>query len=150
VFLLVVLGVLGFVGYELLEGGAEPDDVTTARGGDDDDIEAPDERPDETAPPDVPDPGDVAPQELSYGETIPGIDPAAGVTVGEGEGLVVIEAPEHGVAPEVQIGARELGNAPTRLALPAGRHELIFERGEETSYRYLYVRAGETRVIRAP
>ena len=150
-FLLVVLGVLGFVGYELLEGGTDSDEVVEREDdGTDDDVPPPDEGPETPTPPEVPDPGDVPPQELSYGLTIPGIDPAAGVTVGEGEGLLVIEAPEHGVAPAVQIGAREVGDAPTRLALPAGRHELIFRRGEETSYRYLYVRAGETRVIRSP
>jgi hypothetical protein len=42
---------------------------------------------------------------------------------------------------------RELGTAPVSLALPEGRHRLLFRRGEREQFRYLYVGAGQTRVV---
>jgi hypothetical protein len=153
VFLLVVLGVLGFVGYELVGGSVREDDETeTPANAEETEGEADPEGAGEEIDPErtgTEDLGEIPPQELSYGETIPRIEPGP-VSVAEGEGLLVVELPASGVPTEVQIGERELGNTPVRLALPEGRHELVFRRGDETSYRYLYLRAGQTRVVQAP
>ena len=42
---------------------------------------------------------------------------------------------------------RALGEAPVRVALPEGRHRLVFRRGEREQFRYLFVGAGQSRVV---
>ena len=39
------------------------------------------------------------------------------------------------------------GVIPIAVALHPGRHELVLVRGASTSFRYLVIRAGETRVV---
>jgi hypothetical protein len=53
-------------------------------------------------------------------------------------------------APYIRVGSRELGKPPLAVALPAGRHELVVRAGKSTSFRYLIVRAGETRIVSVP
>jgi len=89
---------------------------------------------------------DARPEELAFGETLPHADGGPNVRVGRDQGLLVIEAGE-GPGAEVFIGARSLGRIPIREALDEGRYELRYRRGDEDSYRFVYVRAGQTRVI---
>jgi hypothetical protein len=91
-------------------------------------------------------PAPPRPEELRFGETIASVDAGPNLRVGRGQGLLVIEAGQ-GSAPEVFIGSRSLGRVPIREALDEGRYELRYERGDEESYRFVYVRAGQTRVI---
>ncbi len=148
IFLLIVLAVLGFVGYELIEGGTgDREDQPPASSPPPAAGEGTDEGPASPAPPTADE--DVPPEELSFGRTLDHVEEGAGVEVGAGEGLLVVE-PGAGREVEVSVGERELGAPPVRVALPAGRHELVFRRGEETSYRYLYIRAGQTRIVDAP
>jgi hypothetical protein len=91
-------------------------------------------------------PAPPRPEELAFGETIAGVDAGPNLRVGRGQGLLVIEAGQ-GAAPEVFIGSRSLGRVPIREALDEGRYELRYERGDEESYRFVFVRAGQTRVI---
>jgi hypothetical protein len=89
--------------------------------------------------------------DLGFGEVLPYIDTARGVSVASGEGLLVIEADATDAtdAPEVQVGDRKLGRPPIAIALPPGRHELLLRRGAGTSFRYVILREGETRVVSA-
>jgi hypothetical protein len=86
---------------------------------------------------------------LPQGSTraLPYIDRRYGVTVPKEQGLLVVELSAPGSAPQVRIGGRDLGSAPVAIALPAGRHELMLKRGAHTSFRYVVLRAGETRVF---
>lgn len=89
--------------------------------------------------------------ELSFGETLPSIvDPQ--VPVAEGQGLLVIEASESTVHVALrrrgEERARELGEAPAQVALDEGQYELVFRSEAGESVRFLFVRAGQTRVVR--
>jgi hypothetical protein len=86
---------------------------------------------------------------LSYGKEYDRILDA-GVQVSEGEGLLVVKSRPAAQGTQVRVSDRELGEPPLEVSLPAGRHELAFERGAETSYRYLYLRHGRTRVVEVP
>ena len=87
---------------------------------------------------------------LGFGETVDEVL-AVGVEVGEGEGLLVVQAADSGEAVEVLLrdagDERALGEAPVRIALPEGRHRLLFRRGEREQFRYLFVGQGQTRVV---
>ena len=89
-------------------------------------------------------------QLIGVGRVLPFIDRSHGVEVGAEEGLLVVEPGTGGEATQVRVGGRDLGDAPIGIALPAGRHELAFRRGQETSFRYLVIRSGETRIVEAP
>jgi len=82
-----------------------------------------------------------------YGRVLPFIDRNRGVEVPPGQGLFVVEYTGGGAAPSVRIAGRELGRAPVATALSPGRHELLLRRGGQTSFRYVVIRAGETRVV---
>ncbi|HMI92047.1 MAG TPA: response regulator [Polyangiales bacterium] len=82
-----------------------------------------------------------------YGRVLPFIDPNRGVDVNPGQGLFVVEYTGGGSAPSVRIAGRELGRAPVATALSPGRHELLLRRGGQTSFRYVVIRAGETRIV---
>jgi CheY-like chemotaxis protein len=90
-------------------------------------------------------------QNTQFGKVLPFVDASRGVSVGPDQGLLVIEF-QAGVdpAPYIRVGSRELGKAPLAVALPAGRHELVVRSGKSTSFRYLIVRAGETRIVSVP
>ena len=83
-----------------------------------------------------------------FGRVLPFVDRSRGVSVAPNEGLLVVEFEGAGKAPpRVRIGSRDLGTAPIATALPEGRHELVFKRGTQTSFRYVVIRSGETRIV---
>jgi hypothetical protein len=84
------------------------------------------------------------------GRILPFIDNSRGVEVGADQGLLVLEYHGTDPAPSVRVGERELGRPPLAVALPVGRHELVVRAGKSTSFRYLIVRAGETRIVSLP
>ena len=95
-----------------------------------------------------------APTELEAVEVSPGygrvlgyIDDSRKVAVAQGQGLLVVEYTGTGSGPSVRVAGRELGRAPTAIALVPGRHELVLRRGGQTSFRYVVIRAGETRIV---
>ncbi|MBW2461004.1 MAG: response regulator [Deltaproteobacteria bacterium] len=145
VTMLVIFGLVGFIGMSIFSRSCGSE-ATTAPS------PAASERP--AAP--TPDGGAAAaprqaaatarPDELSYGRTLDSVDAGPGVRVGANQGLLVIEAGE-GRAPQVFIGPRSLGRVPVREVLPEGRHELRFRRGDEESFRFVYVQAGKTRIV---
>jgi DNA-binding response OmpR family regulator len=96
------------------------------------------------APPSAPDPT------LTLGRILPYIEQSHGVSVGAQQGLLVIEYAGSAPAPRVRVDARELGQPPLAIALDTGRHELVVRRNRDSSFRYLMVRAGETRIITLP
>jgi hypothetical protein len=85
--------------------------------------------------------------ELGFGRVLPFIDRSRDIEVKQGEGLLVVEYEAGGTPPEVQVAGRDPGPAPTQVALAPGRHELVLKRGERSSFRYLVIRAGETRIV---
>jgi len=87
---------------------------------------------------------------LSMGRILPYIDEGRGVAVGPEQGLLVVEYVGAAPFPSIRIGGRELGRPPIAVALDAGRHELVVHQNREASFRYLIVRAGETRIISLP
>jgi hypothetical protein len=92
----------------------------------------------------------VTERDVGFGRVLPYIDQSRGTAVREGEGLLVVEVNPEGSKARIRIGDRDLGTAPVSAALPAGRHEVIFQRGDESSFRYLVIRAGETRIVQVP
>jgi DNA-binding response OmpR family regulator len=84
---------------------------------------------------------------LGFGRVLPFIDRSRGVSVAAEEGLLVVEYEAAGAPPRVRVGGRDLGTAPIAAALPAGRHEIVLKRGEQTSFRYVVIRSGETRIV---
>jgi hypothetical protein len=81
---------------------------------------------------------------------LPYIDESRGTKVPAGEGLLVVEANPQVPNARVRVGDRDLGAAPISTALAPGRHEVIFQRGDESSFRYLVIRGGETRIVQVP
>jgi hypothetical protein len=51
---------------------------------------------------------------------------------------------------QLVVGDRAVGTPPLDLALDEGVHELAFKSGDETRYRYVFVREGESRIVPAP
>jgi hypothetical protein len=82
-----------------------------------------------------------------FGRVLPFIDRRRGVNVAADQGLLVVEYEGTGTPPRVRAAGRELGAAPIAAALPAGRHEIVLKRGEQTSFRYVVIRSGETRIV---
>ena len=139
--LAVALGVGGFLGWRAFErmqrlAGEEPADLAT-----------------DAPAPAAPDAGVVqvpAPEpELAYGETRPYID-AGTMLVGNNEGLLLVRSGEDGSSVHVHLGDRDLGTPPVRLSLPEGMHTFVFRDGTRESYRHVYVRRGQTRIVQAP
>jgi DNA-binding response OmpR family regulator len=84
---------------------------------------------------------------LGFGRVLPFIDRSRGVAVAAEEGLLVVEFEAAGPPPRVRVGGRDLGTAPIAAALSAGRHEIVLKRGQQTSFRYVVIRSGETRIV---
>jgi CheY-like chemotaxis protein len=101
----------------------------------------------EAAPPEGPPPLE---QELAYGETLPRVDDSAGVRVNASQGLLVVRPGPASEGVALFINGKPAGAVPAERALAAGRHELEFRRGGETSYRYLFLQAGHTRIVQGP
>jgi hypothetical protein len=102
------------------------------------------------AKPPRPEPAEPALSNTQLGRILPFVDHSRGVEVGADQGLLVLEYHGTDPAPSVRVGARELGRPPLAVALPPGRHELVVRAGKSTSFRYLIVRAGETRIVGLP
>lgn len=100
----------------------------------------------------TPDPAVEAPAErdVGFGRVLPYIDQSRNTAVPEGQGLLVVEANPEVPNARVRVGGRDLGVPPISSALPAGRHEVIFQRGDDSSFRYLVIRGGETRIVQVP
>jgi len=101
--------------------------------------------------PSTAEPGSAEASELSFGRTVPRlVDPQ--VAVAEGQGLLVIEASEQAVQIALrrrdEERPRELGAPPVTLALDEGQYELVFRSEAGESVRFLFVRAGQTRIVR--
>jgi hypothetical protein len=90
---------------------------------------------------------------VDFGRVLPFIDRSRGVDVAPTQGLLVAElAAVKGGAPvksplRVRIDGKDRGTPPLALALDAGRHELVLVRRNGTSFRYVMIRAGETRIV---
>jgi hypothetical protein len=82
-----------------------------------------------------------------FGRVLPFIDRRRGVNVAADQGLLVVEYEGEGAPPRVRAAGRELGAAPIAAALSAGRHEIVLKRDEQTSFRYVVIRVGETRIV---
>ncbi|MBN1653307.1 MAG: response regulator [Deltaproteobacteria bacterium] len=89
-------------------------------------------------------------EQQGFGRSLPFIDRGRNVEVSDDQGLLVIEVDKPQEAPLIMIGEKNIGRAPVEMALSAGRHELIFKRDDETSYRYIVIAAGKTLIVRAP
>jgi hypothetical protein len=87
---------------------------------------------------------------MSLGRILPYVDPSHGVAVGPEQGLLVLEYAGAAPLPRIQIDTREIGPPPIAIPLDAGRHELVVHRNRDSSFRYLIVRAGETRIVTLP
>ncbi len=146
VTMLALFGVVGFLSMSAISRGCASEPAQTAEEAPT--VEAEQARGETVSDDEDDDEAAVAPrrEELEFGETIDGVDAGPNLRVGSDQGLLVIEAGE-GPAPEVFVGARSLGRVPIREAVDEGRYELRYERGDEESYRFVYVRAGQTRVI---
>ena len=92
-------------------------------------------------------PAPVERRPFSLGRTFEGLLDA-GVDVEAGQGLLMVEVGDEGPT-EVLRDDVSLGTAPVSVALPEGRHALVFRRQGAEKIRYVFVRAGETRVVRA-
>jgi len=92
----------------------------------------------------------VSARDVGFGRVLPYIDQSRGVIVPAGEGLLVVEANAAAPKARIRIGDRDLGTAPVSTSLASGRHEVIFQRGDESSFRYLVIRGGETRIVQVP
>jgi CheY-like chemotaxis protein len=95
-----------------------------------------------------------APNGVEFGRVLPFIDRSRGVDVAATQGLLVAElgasaakAVPGAAAMRVRIDGKDRGTLPLSLALDAGRHELVLVRRDGTSFRYLMIRAGETRIV---
>jgi CheY-like chemotaxis protein len=107
--------------------------------------------PSDSTDPSTAEPASNEASELSFGRTVPTlVDPQ--VAVAEGQGLLVIEASEQAVQIALrrrdEERARELGAPPVTLALDEGQYELVFRSDAGESVRFLFVRAGQTRIVR--
>jgi hypothetical protein len=156
--LLILLAVVGFVGWRLVEGALTPapppePEVLPAQ-------DSPDQAGQPAAEGAAAEPREQPTREmLEFGTTLPFIDGGAGVAVPANQGLLVIEAGDGATPAELFLrratreteGTRgqSLGRAPKSLLVDEGSYELTLSRGDETSYRFLYVRRGQTRVIPA-
>ncbi len=70
----------------------------------------------------------------------------AGVAVSGGQALLVVEGP---AGAKVRLDGEDIGEAPLRRAVPAGRHELVVDHGGKQAVRSLVFREGTTRILGA-
>jgi DNA-binding response OmpR family regulator len=146
--LLAVLSALGFFGAKLLPASEparhEPRELAAADEAPTHVTTAPDEPAAEEPPAHV-----LEGEPRLYGRVMPGIV-AEGLSIAPGQGLLRVEAdaPREGL--ELLVGGRSVGAPPLDLPLEEGLHELVFKSGDQTRYRYVFVRAGESRVVPAP
>jgi hypothetical protein len=84
---------------------------------------------------------------VEFGRVLPFIDTSRGVAVAPDQGLLVVETDRPSEPTRVKIAGKDRGAAPLSIALQPGRHELTLSRKSGTSFRYLVIRAGETRVV---
>lgn len=151
----LILGAVGFVGYRLV---AAPDEAEVAG-------PVPPEAPEteSAAPPSEPETPETPPEveeepragaeppspdlPVPWGREEEGIADAVGVSVPDGQGLVVLE-PAPGPM-TVRVGERELqvAEADVGLALPPGVHHLTYVRGDNQDFVWVAVRAGHTRFV---
>jgi CheY-like chemotaxis protein len=166
IVLVLLFGVAGYFGWRTLRGDSTRGDASEAQS---DSASAsrsetatnepsePAEPADPAAPPPEPaepstaEPASNEASELSFGRTVPTlVDPQ--VAVAEGQGLLVIEASEQAVQIALrrrdEERPRELGAPPVTLALEEGQYELVFRSEAGESVRFLFVRAGQTRIVR--
>ncbi|RLB51712.1 MAG: hypothetical protein DRJ42_16345 [Deltaproteobacteria bacterium] len=148
VTMLIIFGVVGFIGMSIFSRSCGTETTAAPSPAAPESPAAPARAADGGA---APAPRQAAavtarPDELSYGRTLDSVDAGPGVRVGANQGLLVIEAGE-GRRPQVFIGTRSLGRVPVHEVLSEGRHELRFRRGDEDSFRFVYVRAGQTRIV---
>jgi CheY-like chemotaxis protein len=155
---LIVLAGVGYFGWQQFMLTPEPAQPPQTR------VEAAKKPPETTAsqpqaeaptktpePSSAPSPAQPTIQNTQFGKVLPFVDASRGVAVAPDQGLLVIEFQAGSdPAPYVRVGSRELGKPPLAVALPAGRHELVVRTGKSTSFRYLIVRAGETRIVSVP
>ena len=148
-FVLTLCGVVGFFVYDAVHDSREVRETDAP-------ITSPERaEPSEPSPEVVPEPASepdppVAPNDLAFGTTVDHLLDVD-VEVAEGEGLLVVRAPTDGSEVRVIIGGeppRDLGPAPVSIGLPEGDHEVVFRIGDDERYRYIYLRAGQTRVVR--
>ncbi len=82
--------------------------------------------------------------EATEDRTLETIPPDAGVVVGPNEALLVVQGPPGA---RVKVDGQEVGRAPLKRALPAGRRELVVEHGGRQMVRSLVLRAGTARIL---
>lgn len=149
--LCAVVGFFGWKAYQAQQaagaGAGEPEELPAVDPGVDP-VAAPAE-PEAEPEPEAP-PSNAEAAGLGFGDTVDEVLDRD-VEVGEGEGLLVVEESDAGETVEVFLRdgdeERPLGEAPLSIALPEGRHRLLFRRGEREQFRYLYVGAGQSRVV---
>lgn len=168
IVLVLLFGVAGYFGWRTFRGDSNREDTPTSAQPDPSSGATGSTAPSVTTEPPEPDAPPTAPSEpaadlssaeaseLSFGRTVPTlVDPQ--VAVAEGQGLLVIEAAESPSSGQpVQIALRrrdeerprELGAPPVTLALDEGQYELVFRSDAGESVRFLFVRAGQTRIVR--
>jgi len=159
---LAALMVVGFVGFRMLAARPRDDDVASAaRARGRVPAAAPSREPGSARSTGVAVAGAAAPAATAgassqpaeldpapgFGRVLPFIDRSRGVNVAPDQGLLVVEYEASGAPPRVRVAGRELGPAPIAAALPAGRHEIVLKGDQQTSFRYVVIRAGETRVV---
>ncbi|MGF1466189.1 MAG: response regulator [Sandaracinaceae bacterium] len=157
VLVLLVFGAIGFLGWRYLSSAiTEPETVgpVPPEGADTVTVEhasrpSARETAEAEAPPEPVDLDFSLP--APYGRETAGIA-ELGVGVEDGQGLLVLEAPEDGVGVEVEVGERQLQLAaqPVALALEAGVHHVTFRREDREQMLYVPVREGRTRYAPVP
>jgi len=149
----LILGLCGAVGYFGWSYFHQRNEATPDTTPEEAEVDEPEVQPEEPPPPTPLPPPRMAPslaEVLSHGATVEGIEGEE--EVGATDGLLVVREPVDGVETRVALGrddgpSRELGTAPLRRVLPEGRHQLIYRRGADEKFRYVFVRAGQTRVV---
>ncbi len=134
---LLVLAAVGYFGWQALKSKPEPEPHLV--------MPQPTAAEAEPAAPAQP-----AMSNTQFGKVLPFVDRAHGIAVAPDQGLLVVEYRGNEPPPNVRVGERDLGKPPLAVALAPGRHELVLRTPKSTSFRYLIVRAGETRVVSLP
>ncbi len=87
--------------------------------------------------------------DLTFGEVLPYVEG----DVAPDEGVLRVSSKPKGTGKgepiEVRVDGRAMGHAPLSVPMKEGRHEVVFQQGRDLRYRYLFIRHGETRVVRA-